>query len=453
MTKTLSQRTVLGLLTCVLWMLQLASFDPAAANANVPMYLPWQAGEAHTVLQGNGGSFSHSHGNTYYAWDFAMPVGTPVEAAAPGTVQIASGGCGDGYNGDPCNGGWGNYVVVCHDQDVCSFYVHLSEIDVKVGDQVGQAQVVGKSGISGSRSGEAHLHFQVTHPGSEQSIPYSFVEAGNPPQGAAVTSRNGENAKPEFDPLQVFSLDSNGGVAVQAGGPPVSVDVTSTFRGPKPIPCGDAHLGLDGDGDAPFRNDAAGPWPNSPWLNTNRVQIVGCEGNGYLDPGESALWRLSFLVPSNARVGLFSTGTWSPLWENVAWSDAKVEIKLDITPPDVTPPVLTVKSRRQRLAAVRRHGLRVRATCSEACTVSAVLGISRRTARRIGVRRAHGPVLIGAVFAQLPAGQPRVLTIKLTGAARRRLVHGVHVRLTATATDASGNRAPRPVVRRYVLRR
>ena len=48
------------------------------------------------------------------------------------------------------------------------------------------------------------------------------------------------------------------------------------------------HPLLVGDGAAPYRNDAAGPWPKSTWVSNNRVQIVGCAGNGYLDPGEGA---------------------------------------------------------------------------------------------------------------------------------------------------------------------
>jgi hypothetical protein len=451
-TKTMSQRSVLVLLIAVLWVAQLAGSTPASAAA--PIYLPWQAGESHKVLQGPGGATSHSSGNTRYAWDFSMPVGTPLLASAPGTVQIAQGGCGEGYWGDPCNGGWGNYVVICHDQETCTWYAHLSAIDVGAGAQVGQAQVIGRSGISGDRMGDAHVHFAVTRPGSSQSIPYSFVEAGNPQEGSVVTSRNGESSAPVFDPLKVYSLDPAGGVAVEAGGPPVAVDVTSVFRGPKPIPCGYARLGRVGDADAPYRNDSAGPWPKSVWVSPNRVQIVGCEGNGYLDPGEPATWRLSFLVPADAPVGLFSTGVWAPVSEGVAWSQTQAEIKLDIKPPvDRVAPELKFSRTSGSIAAVRRGGLGLRARCNEDCTVGALVTISRKTARRLGFRGAKGPVLIGARTAPLAGGRTGKLRIGLTKTARKRLRGTVAVQVTMTATDAAGNTTPVPRVRVYTLRR
>jgi murein DD-endopeptidase MepM/ murein hydrolase activator NlpD len=82
--------------------------------------------------------------------DLAVPAGTPVLAAAPGTV-VKTGFEADGY---------GNYVKVAHGSRYVSIYAHLSEIQVKNTLKVEPGRQIGLSGSTGFSTGP-HLHFEV----------------------------------------------------------------------------------------------------------------------------------------------------------------------------------------------------------------------------------------------------------------------------------------------------
>lgn len=81
--------------------------------------------------------------------DFAVPVGTPIKAAGPGTVVRAGTG-----------GPYGNEVVIRHDDGMHSQYAHLSRLGVKAGQKVQGGQVIGQSGATGNVTGP-HLHFEI----------------------------------------------------------------------------------------------------------------------------------------------------------------------------------------------------------------------------------------------------------------------------------------------------
>lgn len=92
--------------------------------------------------------------------DIPAPSGTPVKAAAAGTVSFAGWARkGSGY------GGYGNAVIVQHNDGTQSLYGHLSGINTKVGDTVAAGQVIGKMGSTGRSSG-SHLHFQINKAGA-----------------------------------------------------------------------------------------------------------------------------------------------------------------------------------------------------------------------------------------------------------------------------------------------
>jgi murein DD-endopeptidase MepM/ murein hydrolase activator NlpD len=57
-------------------------------------------------------------------------------------------------------GGYGNAVVIDHGGGIATLYAHMSAFSVSSGNSVGQGQVVGSVGCTGSCTGD-HLHFEV----------------------------------------------------------------------------------------------------------------------------------------------------------------------------------------------------------------------------------------------------------------------------------------------------
>jgi murein DD-endopeptidase MepM/ murein hydrolase activator NlpD len=88
----------------------------------------------------------------YNAVDFGAPVGTPILAAARGTVIVARVG---GWNG-----GYGNYLVIEHPNGTQTLYAHNSRHAVSQGDTVVQGQVIAYVGNTGRSTGP-HLHIEV----------------------------------------------------------------------------------------------------------------------------------------------------------------------------------------------------------------------------------------------------------------------------------------------------
>ena len=88
----------------------------------------------------------------YNGVDLGTPVGTPVMAAADGSITVAR---DSGYNG-----GYGDYVVINHLNGTQTVYGHLSSVNVSQGQAVVQGQVIGYSGNTGKSTG-AHLHFEI----------------------------------------------------------------------------------------------------------------------------------------------------------------------------------------------------------------------------------------------------------------------------------------------------
>lgn len=85
----------------------------------------------------------------HYAVDYAAPKGTPVVAAADGTI-ISVGR----------RGGYGNTIEIRHEGNLKTLYAHLNSFaaNMKVGKRVKKGQMIGRVGSTGLSTG-AHLHF------------------------------------------------------------------------------------------------------------------------------------------------------------------------------------------------------------------------------------------------------------------------------------------------------
>ena len=94
--------------------------------------------------------------------------GADVVAVKDGTIDVAL--CG-------YNGGYGNYVVVNHGEGVLTYYAHLSNSTVSVGQSVQQGQVIGQAGNTGQSYG-AHLHFGIMINGSWVN-PLNYLDGGS----------------------------------------------------------------------------------------------------------------------------------------------------------------------------------------------------------------------------------------------------------------------------------
>jgi hypothetical protein len=103
------------------------------------------------------------------------------------------------------------------------------------------------------------------------------------------------------------------------------------------------------------------------------------------------------------------------------------------------------------------RGLRVRVSCSSACTGRADLLIDARTARRLRLRsrrsRSRAPYAIGKVALKLSPRRTETVNVKLSRKVRRRLrpVNTLRVTTRVRLSDAVGNAAS--VTRRITLRR
>lgn len=88
----------------------------------------------------------------YNAVDLAGSMGSAIRAAAAGEVIVAK---SSGWNG-----GYGNYIVIKHNNGTQTLYSHLSSLNVGVGSYVEQGETIGGMGNTGKSTG-THLHFEV----------------------------------------------------------------------------------------------------------------------------------------------------------------------------------------------------------------------------------------------------------------------------------------------------
>lgn len=95
------------------------------------------------------GKKSSVRSSVHTGLDIAAPGGTPIKAAASGTVVFSG-----------RKGSFGKMLVISHGNGVQTYYAHCSKLLANVGDKVSQGEVIANVGSTGNSTGN-HLHLEV----------------------------------------------------------------------------------------------------------------------------------------------------------------------------------------------------------------------------------------------------------------------------------------------------
>lgn len=101
------------------------------------------------VITSRFGVSSRIRSSNHTGLDIANSTGTPIKAAASGTVTFA------GYKGS-----YGYMVVISHGNGVQTYYGHCSQLYVSVGQTVSQGTTIAAVGSTGNSTGP-HLHLEI----------------------------------------------------------------------------------------------------------------------------------------------------------------------------------------------------------------------------------------------------------------------------------------------------
>jgi murein DD-endopeptidase MepM/ murein hydrolase activator NlpD len=115
---------------------------------------PIRQGSGNFIWPVNGAvvsGFGPRWGRMHNGVDIAAGAGTPIRAAASGSVALVQ--------GEGASGGYGNFICIQHSGAISTCYAHLSSFGVS-GGSVSQGQVIGAVGCTGHCFGD-HLHFEV----------------------------------------------------------------------------------------------------------------------------------------------------------------------------------------------------------------------------------------------------------------------------------------------------
>jgi len=102
------------------------------------------------VVSGFGSRFGGSE--FHEGIDIAVPSGTPIRAAADGTVIFTE--------PESASGGYGNFTCIDHGGGLSTCYAHQESFAVSAGQQVSQGEIIGYSDCTGHCFGP-HVHFEV----------------------------------------------------------------------------------------------------------------------------------------------------------------------------------------------------------------------------------------------------------------------------------------------------
>jgi peptidoglycan DL-endopeptidase CwlO len=138
-----------------------------ALSVGVPGAGPIRKGSGNFIWPVNGpvvSGFGMRWGRLHAGDDIAVGTGTPIRAAAAGTVAFTE--------PEAASGGYGNYTCINHGGGISTCYAHQSRFLTTAGAHVTQGQVIGLVGCTGHCFGP-HLHFEVRINGSPvDPLPY-----------------------------------------------------------------------------------------------------------------------------------------------------------------------------------------------------------------------------------------------------------------------------------------
>jgi len=117
--------------------------------------------------------------------DYAAPIGAPVVAVSSGVVTRA------GLSGDA-----GRLVAIRHSSGYESLYLHLSSVAVRIGQRVGQGELVGRVGSSGLSTGP-HLDYRLRKNGTYVNpvAEHRRMPPGDPIPASLMTAFTAERDK------------------------------------------------------------------------------------------------------------------------------------------------------------------------------------------------------------------------------------------------------------------
>lgn len=145
---------------------QVAAREPDVSTSAISPPSRSAAGKLRWPVQGKvlTGFGQRNDGTHNDGINLSVPQGTPVHAAEAGTVA---------YAGNELKG-YGNLILVRHDNGWVTAYAHNEDLLVKRGDKVQRGQVIAKAGRTGSVD-QPQLHFELRQ-GSKPVDPLPFLE-------------------------------------------------------------------------------------------------------------------------------------------------------------------------------------------------------------------------------------------------------------------------------------
>lgn len=117
-------------------------------RARIPSIWPVEGGEVTDTFGGRRNPFGGGH-EFHSGQDIGAPRGTPVYATASGVATLAG-----------TQNGYGQIVVIDHDNGLTTRYGHLSKIVATLGQEIKRGDLIGEVGSTGRSTGP-HLHYEV----------------------------------------------------------------------------------------------------------------------------------------------------------------------------------------------------------------------------------------------------------------------------------------------------